>query len=94
MQFWTPEDFEQDEEKVLERREFVELERERIGYVVGRRKLVFQTIFSVDYAYDDSYDGYMNFVDIKRQEYGFAYLVAYSMGKTNYVLEEDLKGII
>lgn len=88
--FWTPEDFEQDEEKILERRELIELDKGRIGYIAGRRKLVFQTIFSLNY---DSYDvdnDILGFVDIVRQEEKFAYLVAYTMGKTNYVLEEDL----
>ena len=90
MQYWTPDDFEQGEEKELARREFIELEKERIGYVMGRRKLVFKTIFSVN---NDNYDDDSNiidFVDIERQEYKFAYLVAYGMGQTNYVLEEDL----
>ena len=89
--FWTTEDFEQDEEKILERREFIELKKERIGYIVGRRKLVFKTIFSVNSDYDDD-SGIVEFVDIERQEYRFAYLVAYDMGHTNFVLEEDLKG--
>lgn len=91
MQYFDVPDFEQGEEKELARREFIELEKERTGYIVGRRKLVFKTIFSVN---NDNYDDDSNiieFVDIKRQEYGFAYLVAYGMGQTNYVLEEDLK---
>jgi len=90
MQYFDVPDFEQGEEKALERREFIELKKERIGYVMGRRKLVFQTIFSINSNdYDDDYN-IIEFVDIERQEYGFAYLVAYTMGKTDFVLEEDL----
>lgn len=91
MQYFDVPDFEQVEEKELERREFVILNKERVGYIMGRRKLVFKTIFSVN---DDNYDDDHNiieFVDIERQEYRFVYLIAYNMGKTNYVLEEDLK---
>jgi len=91
MQYFDVPDFEQGEEKVLERREFIELKKERIGYVMGRRKLVFKTIFSVNSNdYDDDYN-IIEFVDIERQEYDYPYLIAYGMGQTNYVLEEDLK---
>ena len=96
MQFWTPDDFEEDpetneiEEKELVRRELIELKDERTGYVMGRRKLVFRTMFMVkdDYYVED--DVPAHYVDIKRQERKFAYLIAYGMGQTNYVLEEDL----
>jgi len=91
MQYFDVPDFEQGEEKELARREFVELDKERIGYIMGRRKLAFKTIFSVNSNdYDDDYN-IIEFVDIERQEYKFAYLIAYNMGQTNYVLEEDLK---
>ena len=93
MQYWTPDDFEEDEEKVLERRKFIELEKEKTGYVMGRRKLAFKTIFWVNEFYDHDDEETKLFVDIARQEYGFAYLVAYTMGKTDYVLEEDLKEV-
>jgi len=93
MQYWIPKDFEQDEEKILERREFIELYEERIGYIVGRRKLVFQTIFSVNNDNYDDVGDVIEFVNIVRQEKRFAYLVAYGMGQTNYVLEEDLKEV-
>ena len=97
MQYWAPRDFEEYEEKILERRELIELGKERIGYIMGRRKLVFKTIFSVNNEHYDSDDDIsyenVNFVDIARQEKGFAYLVAYGMGQTNYVLEEDLKEV-
>jgi len=91
MQYWTFRDFDEDEKKELVRREFIELKNERIGYVMGRRKLVFKTIFSVNRDHYDDIGDVVEFVEIARQEYGFAYLVAYGMGQTNYVLEEDLK---
>lgn len=91
MQYWDVPDFEQDEEKELARREFIELDKERIGYIVGRRKLVFTTIFGVEVEERTMYEPGAEWVEIKRQEYKFAYLIAYNMGKTNYVLEEDLK---
>ena len=90
-QFWVSEDFKEGEEKKLERREFIELDKERTGYIMGRRKLTFNTIFSVNNDnYDDDHN-IIDFVNIERQEYKFAYLVAYNMGKTDYVLEGDLK---
>lgn len=87
MQYWDVPDFEQDEEKELARREFIELNKGRTGYIMGRRKLVFKTIFGISHEEFAETD----YVDIIRQEYGFAYLVAYGMRHTNYVLEEDLK---
>jgi hypothetical protein len=85
--FWTPKDFEEDEEKRLERREIIELNKERVGYIAGRRRLVFTSILGVEGDYEE--ESYL--VDIIRQEKGFVYLVAYDMGHTDYVLEEDLK---
>ncbi|GAH41719.1 unnamed protein product, partial [marine sediment metagenome] len=89
MQYWDVPDFEQDEEKELARREFIELNKERTGYIMGRRKLVFKTIFSVNNDHYDDDGNVVEFVDIERQEYGFVYLVAYGMRHTNHVLEED-----
>lgn len=90
MQYWDVPDFEQDEEKELARREFIELDKERTGYIMGRRKLVFKTIFSVNNDHYDDDGNIIDLVDIARQEYKFVYSVAYTMGKTDYVLEEDL----
>ena len=95
MQYWEPGDFvEDDEEKILERREFIELDKERVGYVMGRRKLTFKTYFKVEIDNGDGFEDATEWVDIARQEYGYAYLVAYTMGKTDYVLEEDIIPII
>ena len=97
MQYWTPDDFKENpetyeiEEKELVRREFVRLNNERIGYVMGKRKLTFKTYFKVETNSGDGFEDGTDWVDIARQEYGFAYLVAYGMGQTNYVLEEDLR---
>ncbi|MCK4447007.1 MAG: hypothetical protein KAW56_07990 [Candidatus Marinimicrobia bacterium] len=91
MQYWTADNFGEDEEKILRRREFVCLDKKRIGYIMGRRRLTFRTIFAVETDSGVEFEPATEWVDIKRQEYGFAYLVAYSMGKTDYVLEKDLK---
>lgn len=91
-QYLTLENFGEDEERILERRESIKLENERTGYIMGRRRFVFKTILSIideNYDYNDM-GNVAEFVDIKRQEYGYAYQVAYGMGCTNYVLEEDL----
>jgi len=90
MQYWTPDDFEKDEEKILVRRKFIELKNERTGYVMGRRKLVFGTSFGVEHEYPED-EPEVEWVNIIRQEYDHAYLIAYGMGHTNYVLEEDLR---
>ena len=91
MQYWEPGDFvEDDEEKILERREFIELDKERVGYVMGRRKLTFKTYFKVETDNGDEFEPATDWVGIARQEYGYAYLIAYTMGKTDYVLEEDI----
>ena len=89
-QFWVFDDFEEDEEKTLKRRESVYLDKARIGYISGRRKLVFNTIFEAVKEEGDFLEPGAEWVKIKRQEYGFAYLVAYDMGHINYVLERDL----
>ena len=91
MQYWVVDDFEEDEEKGLERREFIELEKERIGYVMGRRKLVSITYFQVFTDNGDNFEPATEFVGITKQKYQYFYVVAYTMGKTNYALEEDLE---
>jgi len=81
----------EDEEKTLERRESIELNKERIGYIAGRRKFTFRTYFQVITDRGDGYEPESEWVQVMDQDYKYAYLVAYDMGKTNYVLEEDLK---
>ena len=93
MQYWTPEDFKEGEEKHLNRREFIELDKERIGYVMGRRKLVFGTYFGVKVEEGTATEPRGEWVEIIWQAKGYAYSVAYTMGKTNYVLEDDLKEV-
>ncbi len=95
-EFLMIKNFSENEEKEIKRREFIELSKERFGYIMGRRNLVFKTIFSVNYGSEncDSDGNYeSDFIDIVRQEKRFAYVVAYDMGHTDYVLEEDLKEI-
>ena len=89
-QYWDFDDFEEYEEKTLKRRELIWLGKERNGYIVGRRKLVFNTVFEAVREEGDFMTPDHEGVEIKRQEYGFAYVVAYTMGKTDYVKEEDL----
>jgi len=93
MQFWTPDDFETFEEKELNRREFLELKKERTGYIMGRRKLTFKTYFQVARDSGDDFEPETEWVEIVRQEYGYPYLIACGMGQTNYVLEEDLREV-
>ena len=73
-----------------ERRETIILEKSRIGYISGRRRVVLKTILEEVYESDpDSKD----YIDIKEQIYCMVYLVAWSFGKMDYVLEEDLKEV-
>lgn len=92
-QYLTVEDFGGDEEKTLKRRESVELEKERIGYIAGRRKFTFKTYFQVVTDRGDGFEPETEWVQVMDQDYKFAYVVAYDMGKTNYVLEEDLREV-
>ena len=89
-QYWEFDDFKEDEEKTLKRRESVYLDKARIGYISGRRKLVFNTIFEAVREEGDYMTPDAEWVKIKRQDMRFAYVVAYNMGKTDYVLEGDL----
>lgn len=91
MQFFDVPDFKQDEEKVLKRRELVYLNKKRTGYIVGRRRFVFNTMFSVNNDNYDDDDNVIEFVDIKRQEWGYVYLVACNMRNYDYVLEKDIR---
>jgi len=88
--YWEFDDFEEYEEKHLKRRELVYLVEERTGYIMGRRKLVFETIFEAVREEGEFMEPGAEWVKIKRQEYGFAYLIAYTMGKTDYVLEKNI----
>ncbi len=94
MQFWTPDDFERyDEEKELVRREFVELKNERIGYVMGRRKLVVKTYFGVERDSGDNFEPATEWVEIKKQDWKYFYLIACGMNHIDYVLEQDLSEV-
>jgi len=97
-QYLNPDNFTEGEEKYLKRREIIYLDKTRTGYIAGRRRFVFGTILGIEYKDDFLEDEYNSqpdeWVDIKRQEWGYAYLVAYDMGKTNYVLEEDLEVVV
>ena len=91
--YLNPDNFTEYEVKSLERRESIKLDKERVGYIAGRRRFTFRTYFQVEFMDEDSELQPDEWVDIIKQEYGFAYLIAYDMGKTNYALEEDLKEV-
>lgn len=59
-----------------------------VGYVAGRRRLVTETTFRI---FINSDPDEPNHIGISEQKYGLFYLVAYDMGKTYFVLEEDLR---
>lgn len=76
------------EEKIVDRREVCVLITEpRVGYIAGKRRILFRTTLRLEYNSDPDGDDY---VDIVKQEYTTAYLVACSMRNYDYVLEEDL----
>ena len=81
-------DFDDNEEEInVNRRIFDSFSKPIIGYIAGRRRLVDKTTFIMMDGREDDPD----YIDIAKQEYMFFYLVAYDMGKTYFVLEEDLK---
>ena len=96
--YLNPDDLIGDEEKSLERRKIIKLEKERIGFIVGRRKKVFKTYLKIEYRSEDDYPLCINqpdeWLNITKQIFGFVYLIAYDMGKTNYVLEKDLEVVV
>jgi len=77
--YWEFDDFKEYEEKTLKRRELVNLDKERIGYIVGRRKLTFYTVFEAVSEEGSMFEPRAEWVKIKRH---------------NYVLEEDLEVVV
>ena len=74
------------EEFTKTKRDIIEFEKYRVGYVVGSRDLVFKLNFGLP---ENSLD-----VVCVGREWKEVYKVAYSMRHTFYVLEEDLKEAI
>ena len=71
----------------IERREIKHLKKPRIGYISGRRRVIFKTVLEEVCESDPEDD----FIDINQQIYRTFYLVASNMRNYDYVLEEDLK---
>jgi len=82
-------DFIPDETKEIKNIKRVTLNEKRIGYVMGTRYRKFKTFISV---FDDGDFG-QSYIAASGREMKQVYLVAYTMGKTDYVLEEDLKEV-
>lgn len=75
-----------DKEITHNRRVPFKLDKRRFGIVAGRRKLTFETTFEI-LINENSY----LYIDTLNQDFQFAYLIAYDLGKTNFVLAKDLK---
>jgi len=80
-----------EDELMVIRRKPIELKKERVGYVAGKRKILFKSIFVHGYDSGDLYEPPSDWIEIAQQKFKIVYLVAYNWGKTNYVLEEDLE---
>ena len=74
----------------IERRGIKHLKKPMIGYIAGRRRVVFKTVLEEVYESDpDKHD----YIEISKQIYRTFYLVASNMRNYDYVLEEDLKDV-
>ena len=73
-----------------ERREIKHLKNPRIGYISGRRRVIFKTV--LEEIYESDPDGH-DYIDINEQIYRTFYLVASNMRDYDYVLEDDLKEV-
>jgi len=80
-------DFMPNEIKEIKNIKSVILNEKRIGYVMGTRYRKFKTFISI---FDDGDFG-QSYIAASGREMKQVYLIAYTMGKTNYVLEEDLE---
>jgi len=74
----------------IERREIKHLKNPRIGYISGRRRVIFKTVLEEIYESDPNLHDY---IEINEQIYCTFYLVASNMRNYDYVLEEDLKDV-
>ena len=73
--------------KTIKRRKLVILDKPRIGYIVGKRRVIADTVLKKVYESDPELHDY---IDIECQLYYKVYLVAWSMGKMDCVLGVDL----
>ena len=84
--------------KEFDDKEIVEVDRiitvrfikERIGFIVGTRKIAKETF----YHFNDDSAGCPGFAEHDHTDSIKVYKVAYNMAHTNFVLEEDLEIII
>jgi len=88
--FKADDDDDDDYVMTIERREMKILKKPRIGYIVGRRRVIFKTVLVEVYESDPSLQ---DFIDINEQIYRTFYLVASNMRNYDYVLEKDLKEV-
>ena len=87
---FAPDDDNDDCVMTIERREIRHFKKPRIGYIAGRRRVVFKTVLEEVYESDpDQHD----YIEINKQIYRTFYLVASNMRNYDYVLEGDLKEI-
>ncbi len=75
------------EEKIVNRREIFISDKMKIGYIVGKRRVLFRSTLKLEYNSDPDGDDY---VDIVKQEYLTVYLVASNLRNLDYVREIDL----
>lgn len=76
------------EEKVVDRREIFVSNKPLTGYIVGKRRVLFRTTLKLEYNSEPDEDDY---IDIIKQEYLSAYLVASNLRNFDYVAEIDLE---
>jgi len=74
----------------IERREIKHLKKPRIGYIAGRRRVIFKTV--LEEVYNSNPDE-TDYIDINQQIYCTFYLVASNMRNYDYVLENNLEGV-
>ena len=74
----------------IERREIKHLEKPRMGYIAGKRRVIFKTVLVEVYESDPDLHDY---IDINEQIYRTFFLVASNMRNYDYVLEKDLEGV-
>jgi len=74
----------------IERREIIHLKKPRIGYIAGKRRVIYKTV--LEEVYNSNPDE-TDYIDINKQIYCTFYLIASNMRNYDYVLEKDLKEV-
>ena len=83
----NPKEFREEEIVLLDKIKIVELNRERYGFITGKRNIAKKAEYTF---YDDNPDIEGHIVHYKTETIT-VYKIAYDMAHTNFVLEEDLK---